>query len=97
MALKAQKGRLETSQRVLLGKVESFAKGTPQGVVSLVGGVKHEVGKLSQDMSTIFPILTGLHQLASAKKREAEALRREVQKGFNEVAEDVAALRVEVG
>ena len=91
MALKAQKGEVETSQRVLLGTVKSFAKVTPQGVASLVGGVKQVVGKLRQDISAIFPIVTGLHQLASAKEGEAEALRREFQRGFAEGAGNVAA------
>ena len=68
LALKAQRGELETSQRVLLGKVESFAKGTPQGVASLVGGVKQEVGKLRQDMSAIFPIITGYTNLQVRKQ-----------------------------
>ena len=90
-ALNAQRGELESSQRVLLGKMGSFAKGTPQGVASLVGGVKQEVGKLRQDMSAGFPIVTGLHQLASAKAGEAEALRREIHRGFAEGTEDVAA------
>ena len=48
-------------------------------------------------MSTIFPIVSGLHQLASVKEGETEALRREFQKGFTEGAENVAALRVDVG
>ena len=38
-----------------------------QEVVRLVGGVKHEVGKLRKDVSTISPIVSGLHQLASTK------------------------------
>ena len=38
MALNAQRGELEASQRVLLGRVEFFAKGTHQEVVNLVGG-----------------------------------------------------------
>ena len=96
-ALRAQRGELEASQRVLLGRVEALAKGTPQEVASLVGGVKHGVGELRQDMSSIFPIVTGLHQLASAQKGEAEALRREFQKGFAEGAKDVAAWRVDMG
>ena len=65
LALNAQRGELEASQRVLLGRVESLARGTPQEVVSLVGGVTHEVGKLKRDTSTIFLIVTGLHQFAS--------------------------------
>ena len=48
-------------------------------------------------MSIIFPIVSGLNQLASAKEGEAEALRREFRKGFAEGAEDVAALRAGVG
>ena len=48
-------------------------------------------------MSTIFPIVSGLHQPASAKEGETEALRREFQKGFIEGDENVAALRVDVG
>ena len=48
-------------------------------------------------MSAIFPIVTGLHQLASAQAGDAEALRREFQRGFAGGAEDVAALRVDVG
>ena len=97
MALNAQKVGLEATQRVLLGRVDSVANGNPQEVVSLVGGgVKHEVGKLTRDMCASFPMVTGLPQLASAKELEAEALMRELQKGFAEGAEDVAALRVEV-
>ena len=59
--------------------------------------MEHEVGKLRKDASTIFPIVSGLNQLASAKEGEAEALRREFQKGFTEGAENVTALRSDVG
>ena len=47
--------------------------------------------------SVIFLIVTGLHQLAKAKEGEEEALRKLFQKGFADGAEDVAALRVDVG
>ena len=57
----------------------------------------HEVGKLRQDMGTIFQIVSGLHQLASAREGGSETVRREFQKGFAEGAGNLAALRVDVG
>ena len=74
-----------------------FCEGYPTRSGKFGWGVKHEVGKLRKYMCTIFPIVTGLHQLASAKAGEAEALSREFQRGFAEGAEDVEALRVDVG
>ena len=62
-----------------------------------MGGVKHEVEQLKQDMNTFFPIVTGLHQLASVKEEGAAALRGEFQKGLTEGTENVAALRADVG